>query len=203
MNDITVYPPIPEGFWAQIRHQLSRIINGRPSTFDEVRQVLLDPVYDEITYEVHRNGERHFDDDAAFFAGSGGDPSLIEALTEAGWVIADAEAEYYLSMRHSSTGETLTYIEGDVERGDHLSEEAADDNDEGTDPFDQSWGVVWQIDADAPSAAEAAARVWKETFQRGTTQPAADGACVFDVSRNGEVIQINLSDPEYAHLFDD
>lgn len=59
-----------------------------------------------------------FTADQAFFAGSGGDRSLSLALSRAGWLATWAEASYYWIITHRTTGEVLTYIEGDVLRGD-------------------------------------------------------------------------------------
>jgi len=52
----------------------------------------------------------------AFFAGSGGDRQLFDALRVAGWNIVWAEAPYFYVARNGD--ELLTYIEGDVYRGD-------------------------------------------------------------------------------------
>lgn len=117
--DTPVTTEIPTGFWGQIDHQLDRLCNT--STFDEVRQILLDPAYDQIQNDIHLNGQRGFATDSAFFAGSGGEESLQESLLDAGWSIVVAKAPYHYVMRHRSTGETLTYIEGDVERGDRIT----------------------------------------------------------------------------------
>lgn len=112
--------PIPTGFWQQIDHQLKRIGEQAPNTFAGVQQVLHDPDYSDILAEVHRNGLRHFDIDSAFFAGSGGEASLAAALRQAGWQTVAVRAEYYYTMTHPRTNEFLTYIEGDLVRGQHL-----------------------------------------------------------------------------------
>lgn len=112
---------IPEDFWPQIDHQLERIATEKPDTFEAVRDLLLDLNYDQIVVEVHRNGPRPFDLDSAFFAGSGGDATLLDTLERAGWQTVAFAASYHYAMTHPVTGETLTYIEGDVLRGDHLS----------------------------------------------------------------------------------
>lgn len=52
-----------------------------------------------------------------FFAGSGGDRQLWDALQIAGWQRTWAEASYYY-VAQSPTGDVLTYIEGDVYWGD-------------------------------------------------------------------------------------
>lgn len=53
----------------------------------------------------------------AFFGGSGGDRTLWDSLEKAGWSIVWAEAVYFYMAKNQS-GEILTYIEGDVYRGD-------------------------------------------------------------------------------------
>lgn len=53
----------------------------------------------------------------AFFPGSGGDRQLLDDLKEAGFKVAWMEAPYYYVARDVD-GNLLTYIEGDVYRGD-------------------------------------------------------------------------------------
>ncbi|MFJ5817316.1 hypothetical protein ACIQGT_25980 [Streptomyces sp. NPDC093108] len=52
-----------------------------------------------------------------FFAGSGGDETVSEALHTAGWTTIWAESSYYYTMR-APDGSMITYIEGDIYRGD-------------------------------------------------------------------------------------
>lgn len=52
-----------------------------------------------------------------FFAGSGGDASVQEALGDAGWRVIWSEASYYYVMK-APDGSAITYIEGDIYRGD-------------------------------------------------------------------------------------
>lgn len=118
---MSITTQIPTGFWAQIDHQVARIINEQPNTFDAVRAILLDLSYNQIVAEVLRNGPRPFDLDSAFFAGSGGDTALASALFAAGWRTTAADASYYYAMTHPETDEVLTYIEGDVVRDNRLS----------------------------------------------------------------------------------
>lgn len=115
---MTTNADIPSGFWQQIAHQLERIQTEKPDTFDTLRAILLDPAYTDITAEINRNGEHTFSKNAAFFAGSGGDATL--SLETIGWHLVSYEALYYYSVKHVRTGETLTYIEGDVLRGDQI-----------------------------------------------------------------------------------
>lgn len=120
--------PVPWGFWPQINHQLARIADDLLDTFDDVRAVLLDPVYDAVVADVNLNDVRHFDADTAFFAGSGGDATLQSALRCAGWGAWRFRAPYYWAMTHPGTGEDLTYIEGDVLRGDRIGERIRPDD---------------------------------------------------------------------------
>ncbi|GAB3260343.1 hypothetical protein [Kineosporia babensis] len=49
-----------------------------------------------------------------FFAGSGGDATVYEALSEAGWSIVWYRAHYHWAMREPEGEGVVTYIEGDV-----------------------------------------------------------------------------------------
>jgi hypothetical protein len=92
--------------WQSINRALDRIETEKPTTFDAVKAIL------DAGTDPKPNA------DAAFFGGSGGDRDLWESLYAAGWRETWEEASYYYVMQHRTTGETLTYIEGDVERGD-------------------------------------------------------------------------------------
>jgi transposase-like protein len=97
-------------FWVGVDAMLDRIVAEQPNTFDGVVAVLEgDYGYDYKTYSGTTR---------PFFPGGGGDRSLKSALESAGWTTVWADASYYYCMRHSATGETLTYMEGDVRRGD-------------------------------------------------------------------------------------
>lgn len=110
-------PEIPTRFWAQIDHQLDRIERECPDSFAAVREILLDPAYNEVQEDIHRNFERKFPESAAFFAGSGGERQLRGSLRAAGWIVTTSLAWYYWDAEHPVTKSTLTYIEGDVLRG--------------------------------------------------------------------------------------
>ncbi|MCV6988679.1 hypothetical protein H7I87_00400 [Mycobacterium timonense] len=88
-------------FWANVDECVDAITTAR--TVEEVISIL----------------NRHFEPSsgAAFFGGSGGDRQLMSALREAGWAIVWAEAVYYFVAKDPA-GDLLTYIEGDVYRGD-------------------------------------------------------------------------------------
>lgn len=66
-----------------------------------------------------------------------------------------------------------------------------------------SFQITWSIDQEAQSPAAAAAAVWQSIFGRGSTQPGPDEACVFTTTLpDGTPVEIDLSDPEYAELFE-
>lgn len=90
-----------DGFWAEIEAQLQRLTLAR--TADDVIEAL--------------GGAKAASSGDAFFAGSGGDGSVESALDEAGWTHIWRVAHYYWAMR-SPTGDAVTYVEGDVFRGD-------------------------------------------------------------------------------------
>ena len=114
---------IPGSFWGQIDHQLARIGNAdNPAdTFDKVRAILTDKRYTAFDGYGYDSGHS-FAENHAFFGGGGGDDPLHNALTQAGWRVIWSEAYYYYVMQHRTTGEKLTYIEGDVYRGDSREE---------------------------------------------------------------------------------
>lgn len=53
----------------------------------------------------------------AFFAGSGGDATVAEALGAAGWEMVWRQASYNFVME-APNGDLITYVEGDIYRGD-------------------------------------------------------------------------------------
>lgn len=85
-------------FWAHIEEQLTKLKSAK--TADEVIAILDPP----------SSGD-------AFFAGSGGDGSIAGVLYEAGWHTTWYEADYYWVMQ-APNGDKITYVEGDVYRGD-------------------------------------------------------------------------------------
>lgn len=96
-------------FWNSINKALDAIREDKPATFNDVRDIL-------HTYGDPDHVGR-FGDDAAFFGGSGGDRTLLEALRKAGWHVVWSESSYYYAVFHQDSNELLSYIEGDVERG--------------------------------------------------------------------------------------
>ena len=92
-------------FWTVIAEQIAELRTAK--TADEVLHIL----------RPERNPYGPGHSSHAFFAGSGGDDSVMEALTDAGWVRTWAKASYYWVMR-APDGSKITYVEGDVFKGD-------------------------------------------------------------------------------------
>lgn len=120
-------PATPTGFWGQIGHQLDRITRERPADFAALRAVLLDPAYDEVLAYVNGNGPVTFSQNQAFFAGTGGDRSVLNALIGAGWDVVHSDDQYSCTLSspvgpdRSGAGELVEYCEGDltlIARGD-------------------------------------------------------------------------------------
>jgi hypothetical protein len=88
-------------FWVEIDAQLDKL--SRATTPDEVISIL--------------GGKEAASSGDAFFAGSGGDHQVSEALVEAGWRYAWSEASYYWAMRAPNSQDGITYVEGDIYRG--------------------------------------------------------------------------------------
>lgn len=99
-------------YWGGIKDGLAQIGTEKPQTFDEVKAIL-----DFMPGSAPMDGEDSMVDGEAFFGGSGGDDTLSDALKQAGWRYVWSEAAYWWAMR-SPAGEILTYVEGDVYRGD-------------------------------------------------------------------------------------
>jgi hypothetical protein len=93
-------------FWEVIREQVVEL-RSAGSADDVVRILALD-----------RNPLGGGEDSGAdgFFAGSGGDDTVYDALVEAGWATAWYNASYHYSMR-APDGSAITYVEGDIYRG--------------------------------------------------------------------------------------
>ena len=93
---------MPDPFWDNVDKCLAALQSA--DTVDAVIAVL----------------SHHFDPSSgeAFFGGSGGDTQVIDVLRESpNWTILWADAPYHFAAADSA-GDALTYIEGDVYRGD-------------------------------------------------------------------------------------
>jgi hypothetical protein len=96
-----------DNFWATIGRQLEEAATAR-SAGDVIRIfATADNPY----------GDPHITGAPGFFAGSGGDGSLSEALDAAGWSRAWSEASYHWKMT-APDGSAITYVEGDLYPGD-------------------------------------------------------------------------------------
>ena len=95
-------------FWQVIEDQLTELRTAR--TADDVLRIL--------ATEGNPYGDPHISSSPAFFAGSGGDGSVMEALTTAGWVVTWAQASYYYEIT-APGGSSVTYCEGDIYPGRH------------------------------------------------------------------------------------
>ncbi len=92
------------GFWAEIVAQLKALESARNA--DDVIRIL--------------GGAEAASSGDAFFGGSGGDGTVYESLWAAGWKVVWFEADYYWCMR-APDGSEVTYVEGDIYRGDRKS----------------------------------------------------------------------------------
>ena len=90
-------------FWDTVNDSLDTLEREKPDTARGVIDLLNE-------YHPRSAGD-------AFFPGSGGDRQLLESLQAAGWEVYWSEASYFYTVRHESTWEVLTYIEGDVYKG--------------------------------------------------------------------------------------
>lgn len=90
-------------FWAAIDAQITELELAK--TADEVIEIC-------NRYSPPSSGD-------AFFAGSGGDKQVIDALSDAGWRFAWIKATYYWGAYApiDSDGSAIHYVEGDIYRG--------------------------------------------------------------------------------------
>jgi hypothetical protein len=90
-------------FWQVIARQVAELRSARSAA--DVLRILAtaDNPY----------GDPSISSAPAFFAGSGGDESVMEALQAAGWRVAWAQASYHYAMT-APDGSAITYVEGDI-----------------------------------------------------------------------------------------
>ena len=93
-------------FWAVIDAQLTELRTAK--TADDVLRIL--------SRERNPLGPNTAAGEG-FFAGSGGDGSVEEALSAAGWRHTWRQTHYYWVMQ-APNGDKVTYVEGDIYRGD-------------------------------------------------------------------------------------
>ena len=87
-------------FWEQIDSQLEQLTSARSA--------------DDVITSLGGKASASVGD--AFFEGSGGDGSVYESLSEAGWTVVWFEAGYHWCMQ-APDGSRITYVEGDIYRG--------------------------------------------------------------------------------------
>jgi hypothetical protein len=95
-----------KAFWAHIGAQLEEA--GTAGSAADVLRI--------FAHENDPYGEGHNTGVPAFFAGSGGDDSLYEALSDAGWEPVWWKAGYWWCMK-APDGSAVTYVEGDIYEG--------------------------------------------------------------------------------------
>ncbi len=97
-------------FWDQIEAQLKELHEARGA--DDVLRIL-------SPERIPEGGSSSTAGDG-FFAGSGGDGTVGGALVDAGWSYVWRKANYWWAMR-GPDGSVITYIEGDIYRGNRRS----------------------------------------------------------------------------------
>lgn len=96
-------------YWAGYEATLGRIRSEKPRTFAELKTIietLFHPVMGDIPY----SGDTFFP--------SGGDDTIADALSDAGWRLRYREGDYWYDAQHPETGEVVTYQEGDLYKRD-------------------------------------------------------------------------------------
>lgn len=109
---------MPDTFWTTIAEQHKELESAR--TADDVIRIL----------GPDRNPHGPNWDGAAgdaFFAGSGGDETVNAALRTAGWTTIWAESPLYY-VKRAPDGSSITYIEGDIYRGDRRTKNPEDNS---------------------------------------------------------------------------
>lgn len=91
-----------DGFWKVIEQQISELKTA--TTSEDVIRILANE------RDPYGNGGGGTD---AFFAGSGGDESVLMALREAGWRLMAGGDQYHYTMK-APNGDKIEYCEGDI-----------------------------------------------------------------------------------------
>lgn len=103
------------GFWAVIERQLKELAGARSA--DDVIRILAS--------ERNPYGGTTVAD--GFFAGGGGDESVYEVLIETGWKVVWFEADYHYCLK-APDGSMITYVEGDIYRGNPQKQQPKREN---------------------------------------------------------------------------
>ncbi|MEU5242197.1 hypothetical protein ACH4UR_37385 [Streptomyces lydicus] len=107
---------MPGPFWTVIAEQHQELHSAR--TADDVIRILS---HDRNPYGPDWDGAAG----DAFFAGAGGDKTVNAALRTAGWTTIWAESPLYY-VKRAPDGSVITYIEGDIYRGDRRARDTED-----------------------------------------------------------------------------
>ncbi len=88
--------------------------------WDEIRRVLTSVAHattaDELIAVVATGPDQTSGSGDAFFAGSGGDDQLLDALDTNVWTVFDVKARYWWKARSTKDNSAIEYIEGDVNK---------------------------------------------------------------------------------------
>jgi len=95
-----------DNFWAAVEAQLEELKSAKSA--DDVLRIL--------SNERNPYGDPTMSSGDGFFAGGGGDETPYGSLMQAGWAVLWMEAGYYYALR-APDGSMITYIEGDIYRG--------------------------------------------------------------------------------------
>lgn len=88
--------------------------------WDEIRRVLdaaaQAKTADELVAVVATGPDQESGSEDAFFAGSGGEDQLLDALDTSLWSVFDVKAQYWWKARSRRDDSVIEYIEGDVKK---------------------------------------------------------------------------------------
>lgn len=86
-------------YWVAYDATLKRIRQEKPSTFEQLKEIL-------DSFQGPSSADAFFPD--------GADDTLMSAVTDSGWEITWAAANYHYHARHKVTGALFEYVEGDL-----------------------------------------------------------------------------------------
>lgn len=89
-------------FWGEIRRVLASVAHATTA--------------DEVIAAVSSGPDQASGSGDAFFAGSGGDDQLLDALDTSVWSPFDVKARYWWKARSAKDSSVIEYIEGDVNK---------------------------------------------------------------------------------------
>lgn len=92
-----------DDFWAEVKAQYVELMEAQSAA--DVTRIL--------SHERNPYGANASSQGDGFYAGSGGEHSVLDALYKAGWTVKWMQAAYYYAMT-APNGDIVTYIEGDI-----------------------------------------------------------------------------------------